>query len=223
MTETNPDPIVRLARERLTTALISDALDSLGLIHQLMDQSIRPLDESLTLCGRARTGDYKDVYHAEHHEDPYEPQVALVDSLRSGDVVVMACGSSGRIQPWGELFSHAARIRGATGCVTDGLIRDVRGIRAIKFPAFCSGYGAMDARGRGILVATDIAVHCAGVWVSPGDLVFGDADGVVVIPRNVEEETIRKAVEMADLEREISRALHEGVSIVEIFRRYGTL
>jgi 4-hydroxy-4-methyl-2-oxoglutarate aldolase len=223
MSATDHDPIVRLALEQLSTALLSDAMDELGLIHQVMESSIRPLDDAMTLCGRARTGSYRDIYHAEHDQDPYAGQVALVDSLQPGEVVLLACGRSGRIQPWGEIFTVASQMRGAAGCVTDGLLRDVRQIRERGFPAFCSGYGAMEVRGRGVLTATDVPVHCGGVWVSPGDLVFGDADGVVVVPRNAEEEVTRKAAEIAALERELLRALREGALIGDLYRRYGTL
>jgi 4-hydroxy-4-methyl-2-oxoglutarate aldolase len=223
MSATQADPIASLALEQLSTALLSDAMDELGLIHQVMESSIRPLDDATTLCGRARTGSYRDTYHAEHDPDPYAAQVTLVDSLQPGEVVVLACGRSGRIQPWGEVFAVAAQMRGSAGCVLDGLLRDVRQIRARGFPAFSAGYGAMEVRGRGVLTATDVPVHCGGVWVSPGDLVFGDADGVVVVPRNAEEEVTRSAVEKAAVEREILRALREGARISDLYRRYGTL
>jgi 4-hydroxy-4-methyl-2-oxoglutarate aldolase len=227
MASTEHDPqqtsTLKLARDRLSTALLSDVLDGLGLIHQIMDRSIRPLDEGLVLCGHARTGNYRDIYHAEHAADPYEPQIRLIDSLQPDEVVVLACGGSGRIQDWGEIFSLAAQMRGAVGCVTDGLMRDVRQIRAMRFPAFCSGYGAMDVRGRGILVSSDVPAHCGGVWVAPGDLVFGDADGVIVVPRNVEEEVVRKALATAELEREILQSLREGERIADVYRRHGTL
>lgn len=223
MSPNAPDPIVRSAREHLSTAALSDGMDSLGLIHQIMTPSIRPLDEALVLCGRARTGNYSDVYHHPGGPDPYEPQVLLVDSVQPDDVVVLACGASGRIQPWGEIFTVAAQMRGCAGCVTDGLMRDVNRIRTLGFPAFCSGYGSMEVRGRGILVASDVPVHCGGVWVAPGDLVFGDADGIVVVPRDAEEDVLRKAGEMADREREILRALRAGETIDEVYRRYGRI
>lgn len=217
------DPIVQAAREHLSTAALSDGMDALGLIHQIMSRTIRPLDEGLVLCGRARTGHYSDVYHHPGGPDPYEPQVALVDSLRPGEAVVLACGASGRIQPWGEIFSVAAQMRGCAGCVTDGLMRDVNRIRTLGFPAFCSGYGSMEVRGRGMLVASDVPVHCGGVWVAPGDLIFGDADGIVVVPRDAEGDVMRKASEMAQHEEEILRALRAGEEIGEVYRRIGRI
>lgn len=220
MSDSVTDPIVLTAREHLSTAALSDGMDSLGLIHQIMAPSIRPLDESLVLCGRARTGNYSDVYHDPGAPDPYWPQIGLVDALRPGEVVVLACGASGRIQPWGEIFTVAAQMRGAAGCVTDGLMRDVNRIRALNFPAFCSGYGSMEARGRGVLVAADVPVHCGGVWVAPGDLIFGDADGIIVVPRDAEEDVMRKAGEMAKWEEDILRALRDGEPIGSVYRRF---
>lgn len=214
---------IRLARERLYCAVLSDVLDGLGLLHQILSTRVRPLDETRVLCGRARTGDYKDVYHADEDVDPYELVITFVNDLRRDDVAVLACGRSGRIHPWGETQAVAAAQRGAAGCVTDGLMRDVRQIRELGFPAFAAGYGAIKLRGRGRMVAMDVPVNCGGVWVSPGDLVFGDADGVIVVPREVEAEVIGKALDKAEQERRMVDELRAGVSIVDVYRKYRTL
>ena len=220
---TQDDDVVRLAREHLSSATLSDSLDELGLMHQILDSHVRPLDENSVLCGRARTGNYKDVYHADETSDPYELVITLVDSISRGDVLVLACGRSGRIHPWGETQAVAAAMRGAAGCVTDGLVRDVKQIRSLGLPCFGAGYGAIKLRGRGRLVAIDVPVSCGGVWVSPGDLVFGDVDGVLVVPRNVERAVIQNALKRVEREEEIVRELRRGVSIVELYRKYHTL
>ena len=119
----------------LYTAVLSDVLDELGLRDQAMPPSIRPLDESLTLAGFARTGLYREVFDAVAGENPYELEIALVDDLKPGEVAVFGCCGSRRIAPWGELLSTASRARGAAGCVTDGMVRDIRAIRALRFPA----------------------------------------------------------------------------------------
>jgi 4-hydroxy-4-methyl-2-oxoglutarate aldolase len=221
--QSNEDPTVKLARERLYSAVISDTLDQLQIPNQVMHSELRPLDENLVLCGRARTGDYKDVYHAEPDSDPFELVVNLIDNLKRDDVLVLACGQSGRIHPFGESQAVAAARRGAAGCVTDGLMRDVRPIRALGWPAFAAGFGVVKLHGRGRLVAFDVPVHCGGVWVSPGDLVFGDVDGILVVPRDVEDEVIRVSLERADLERKIVRELADGAGILDVHRKYGTL
>lgn len=217
------EEIVSLAREHLYSAVLSDTLDDLGLSHQIMSSQVRPLDEGLTLCGRARTGDYKDVYHADDSSDPYELVIGLMGSLQTDDVVVLACGRSGRIHPFGDTQATAAAMRGAAGCVTDGLIRDVRQIRDMRFPTFAAGYGALKMRGRGRMVAMDVPVHCGGVWVSPGDLIFGDVDGVIVVPRALEEDVIPAALDRAMRERQMVEDLRAGVSIVEVYRKYLTV
>src|SRR6185436_20461330 len=106
--------------KKLFTAVLSDCLDAAGYRNQALAACIRPLDDSLVLCGRARTGLYGDVYEAREGENPYELEIRLIDDLRTGEVPVFACGASGRIAPWGELLSTAARARGAAGAVMDG-------------------------------------------------------------------------------------------------------
>src|SRR5688572_26645820 len=132
-------PFLESLRTRLFTAVLSDCLDAAGYRDQALAACIRPLDDSLVLCGRARTGLYGDVYEAREGENPYELEIQLIDDLQPGEVPVFACGTSGRIAPWGELLSTAAHARGAAGAVMDGLTRDVRAIRALKFPVFAAG------------------------------------------------------------------------------------
>ena len=181
-------------RSRLYTAVLSDVLDECGHPAQAMAPSIRPLDESLVLAGFARTGLYREVYHVEPGVNPYELEIALVDDLRPDDVVVFGCGASRRIAPWGELLSTAATVRGAAGCVTDGFVRDIRATRAMKFPVFHGGIAPLDSKGRGMVAAIDVPIECGGVRVAPGDVVVGDADGVVVVPRAIEEARVRARV-----------------------------
>jgi len=210
-------------RQKLFTAVLSDCLDAAGYRNQALAARIRPLDDSLVLCGRARTGLYGDVYEARDGENPYELEIRLIDDLRAGEVPVFACGASGRIAPWGELLSTAARARGAAGAVMDGLTRDVRAIRAMNFPVFAAGIGPLDSKGRGKVVAIDVPVEVAGALVEPGDLVFGDADGVVVIPRVAEERVVAAALAKVRGENETRDALVRGEKLADVFRRHGIL
>jgi regulator of RNase E activity RraA len=211
--------------QALNAAVLSDTLDSLGLMQQAMRPFMRPLDETLQLVGRARTGVYMPVYAPPAAgENPYEVEIALVDDLAPGDVVVLACdGPTDRIAPWGELLSTASRARGAAGCVTDGLVRDVAQIRAMRFPVFCGGIGPLDTKGRARMVERDVSVACAGVSVRPGDLVFGDVDGVVVIPRDAQEAVVRRALEKVSGENQSREALQRGDKLADVFRRLGIL
>lgn len=209
----------------LNAAVLSDTLDSLGLAQQAMKPFMRPLDDALVLVGRARTGLYMPVYAPPAAgENPYEVEIALVDDLRPGEVPVLACdGPSERIAPWGELLSTASRARGAAGCVTDGLVRDVRQIREMRFPVFAGGIGPLDTKGRARMVERDVTVQCAGVTVRPGDLVFGDVDGVVVIPQEAEAEVVRRALEKVSGETDTRAALERGEKLADVFRRIGIL
>ena len=180
-------------RETLYVSVVSDVLDELGYRNQALPSRIRPLDEDLVLASFARTGLYRDVYHVAPGENPYELEIALIDDLKPDEVPVLGCGASGRIAPWGELLSTAARARGAAGCLTDGLVRDIRVIRRMRFPVFHGGIGPLDSKGRGKVAEIDTPIECGGVRVESGDLVFGDADGVVIVPRAVEAEALARA------------------------------
>jgi len=210
-------------RQSLYTAVLSDVLDELGFRDQAMPPSIRPLDEELTLAGFARTGLYREVFHAAAGENPYELEIALIDDLKPDDVAVFGCCGSRRIAPWGELLSTASRARGASGCVTDGFVRDVRAIRALRFPVFHGGIAPLDSKGRGKVVEIDTPIRCGGVAVAPGDLVFGDADGVIVVPRAVEDEALRRALAKVAGENTTREELAAGAKLADVFARHRVL
>ena len=210
--------------ERLYSAVLSDVMDGLGLMEQALKPFVRPLDDSLVLFGRARTGLYMPRYQVADGEDPYEIEIALVDDLQPGDVAVFACGGpTDRIAPWGELLTTAAQVRGATGCLTDGLIRDIKPIREMGFPVFHGGIGPLDSKGRGKMMEMDCRVICGGVAVAAGDWVFGDADGAVVIPQAAAAETFAKALEKVQAENRTRDELRAGRSLREVFDRFGIL
>ena len=210
--------------ERLYSAVLSDVMDGLGLMEQALKPFVRPLDDSLVLFGRARTGLYMPRYQVADGEDPYAIEIALVDDLQPGDVAVFACGGpTDRIAPWGELLTTAAQVRGATGCLTDGLIRDIKPIREMGFPVFHGGIGPLDSKGRGKMMEMDCRVICGGVAVAAGDWVFGDADGAVVIPQAAAEETFAKALEKVQAENRTRNELRAGRSLREVFDQFGIL
>lgn len=217
--------IASLARmkEQLFTAVLSDVMDRLGHTSQAMAAHIRPLDSSLVMIGRARTGFYVDVFEAIEGENPYELEIALVDDLRPGEVAVIGCGKSGRIAPWGELLSTASSARGSVGCVTDGLVRDTKGIIEMRFPVFHGGIGPLDSRGRGRMVAMDTLIECGGAPVRSGDIVFGDADGIVVIPQAIEEQVLALAFEKVNGENNTKKELLAGAPLAVVFEKYEIL
>ncbi len=210
-------------RSTLFTSILSDCLDAVGVMDQALPARIRPLDEAAVMVGRARTAAFMEVYHHPEGTNPYELEIALVDSLRADEIPVFACSNPARVAPWGELLSTAAKVRGAAGALMDGCTRDVKAIRAMGFPVFHGGIAPLDSKGRGRIMALDVPIACAGVKVAPDDLVFGDADGVVVIPQRVEAEVLRLAFEKATGEKSTLRDLQRGDKLADVFARYGIL
>lgn len=217
------DGLIATARARLYSGVISDVLDSLGNLVHALPPSIRPLDEGLTMFGRARTGLYASVYHVEPGANPYDLEIQLVDSLAPGDIPVLACPLGNRVAPWGELLSTAAHARKAAGVVTDGLVRDVRLIREMGFPVFAGGIGPLDSKGRGEVRAIDIPIECAGISVRPGDWIFGDVDGVVILPADLAEKAVTLALEKVDQENTVREELAAGESLATVFARHQIL
>jgi 4-hydroxy-4-methyl-2-oxoglutarate aldolase len=123
----------------------------------------------------------------------------------------------------GELLSTVAQVRGAAGCVTDGLVRDIARIRSMRFPVFHGGIGPLDSKGRGKMMEMDCRVACAGVEVTPGDYVFGDADGVVIVPNAAAEEVFAKAIEKVSAEDRTRDELRAGRTLRDVFDRLGVL
>lgn len=210
-------------KEKLFCALLSDVMDALGHMHQALPPRIRPLDDSLVMVGRARTALFVDQYHVADGENPYELEIQLIDSLRPGEIPVFSCGATGRIAPWGELLSTASHARGAAGALMDGLVRDIRAIRTMGFPVFHGGIGPLDSKGRGKIVALDVPVEVAGVKVTTGDLIYGDADGVVVVPQSIEAEVIAAAFEKLKGEHSTLADLQAGMKLGDVFAKYGVL
>ena len=220
----NVAPLREQIVAKLYSAVISDALDAAGHPRQAMRPFLRPLDDSLVLFGRVRTGLYANSYHVDLSKNPYAVEIALVDDLQTGDVPVLACGGpTDRIAPWGELLTTASASRGASGCVTDGLVRDVRRIRGMAFPVFHGGIGPLDSKGRGEMIARDVPVECAGVRAETGDWIFGDADGVVVVPKAVASAIFAEALRKVESEDRTRQELLGGRSLAEVYNKYGVL
>jgi 4-hydroxy-4-methyl-2-oxoglutarate aldolase len=205
----------------LYTGVLSDACDAAGYRDRALLPDIRPLDEARVLVGRAKTIVWAAMFHVPAR--PYDREIAAVDSLGPGEVFVMAVGRSTEIVPWGELLSTATLARGGRGAVLDGLVRDSRQIRAMGLPVFCSGRRPYDSCGRGIVVDFDVPIALDGVPIAPGDLVFGDADGVVIIPRRAEVEVLERAWAKVDGENTTRDALRAGTSLAEVYRTHGIL
>lgn len=205
----------------LYTAVVSDSLDDFGYRHQAMREDLRPLLPEKCFAGWARTILCVDLHYTP--EDPYDTEIEAVDSILPGEVVVVATGQSQRNAPWGELLSTAAVARGARGAVIDGLIRDVRKIKELGFPVFAAGIKPVDSKGRGIVMDYNVPVECGGVTTYPGDLIFADLDGVMVIPAAVVSDVVRAATDKVQRENSTRNELLDGAYLKDVYSRYGVL
>jgi regulator of RNase E activity RraA len=210
-----------ILRERLYTSVVSDVLDRQGLFDQAMAARIRPIEPRMRLVGKAHTVLSADVY--QRPENPYVNEIAAVDALKPGDVMVAATNGSERTCLWGELLSTAARARGATGCLIDGHTRDVQRILEMGFPVFCTGFRPVDSSSRSIVIDYGCPIRCGDVLVHPGDIIFADVDGIVVIPQDRLESTVHQALEKVEGENASREMLEQGYLLREVYDRYGVL
>jgi len=217
--------IFQFVKEKLYVAAVCDILDTLGYRQQAMHQRIRPLLPELRACGfvgRARTFRWMDTDYVVE-SDPYGLELEAIDSLRPGDVVIHSSDFSGTNAPWGELLSTVAKRNGAVGCVCDSQIRDCVRIIEMGFPVYYAGIRPLDSQGRARMMAYDVPVRCGDVLVNPGELVFADFDGVVVVPQAVEKDVLRLALEKVGKETASRQALLGGKSLREVYETFGVL
>ena len=208
-------------QQKLNSAAISDILDSLGVREQAMRAGICPVYPGAIVVGRAYPMIAADVF--EPKDDPYRGEIEAVDSLKPNDVMVVCTNQSTRTCIWGELLSTAARARGARGAVIDGYTRDVAQISAMKFPVFATGRRPVDSAGRSMVIGHGCPVSCGDVLVNPGDIVFGDIDGVVVIPRGLEQKVISLALEKVGKENQLRNDLLKGAMLADAYARHKVL
>jgi len=213
--------ICEFVEKNLYTAVVSDSLDQLGFRSQAMREYLRPLYPDCKVAGWARTVSCSDIYHIP--PDPYGIEIEAVDSLLPGEVAVVGTHKSVRNAPWGELLSTAARARGARGAIIDGLVRDVQKIEELRFPVFASGIKPVDSMGRGAVTAYNVPVECGEVLVNPGDFVFADFDGAVVIPQAIVNDAIQLAAEKVRRENSSRSELMQGAFLRDVHKKYGVL
>jgi len=209
-----------LVAGRLNTAVVSDILDDLGHRDHVLDPAIRPLGDAAVLAGWANPFLVAEVDGIP--ADPYTGEIAAMDDIAPGDVVLVAAGGSARAACWGELFSAAALARGARGTLIDGYCRDARVIAAIGYPVWCRGLLPLDVKGRLAVTAHRQAAVVGGLPVRPGDLVVADADGAVAVPARLAAEA-GGALEKVSKENRVRDALAEGSTLRSAYDRFGVL
>jgi regulator of RNase E activity RraA len=217
------EPAITLDRMRqaLSSAVVCDALDAVGLRRQSPGAPLRPLTGGALLIGRCKTTLWAEMAHVD--PDPYALELRAVDDCQADDVLIAAAGGSMRSGIWGELLSTAARRRGCVGAIVDGAARDAARMTQMGFPVWARGTRAYDSKDRARVVDVDVPVEIDGVRFSPGDLVVADLDGVVVVPREAEREVVRRAWEKVHAENKTRQAIAEGMSAAAVYKKYGVL
>ncbi|MCS7168573.1 MAG: RraA family protein [Gemmatales bacterium] len=205
----------------LYSAVLADALDHLGHRTSTLPHYIRPLAPHWRIVGRAVTLAMGPALQMP--ETPYALEMECVDQLQPGDVLVASTRNDTSCALWGELLSTACRARGAAGVVTDGLTRDVEKILRLDFPVFAAGCTPLDSKGRleGLFINGPILI--GDCMIDPGDIVFGDFDGVVVIPAELAAPALQWALAKVAGENQVRDELAAGKSVRQTFARYGIL
>jgi 4-hydroxy-4-methyl-2-oxoglutarate aldolase len=221
----NDSELFHIIQKRLYVAAVCDVLDELGFRNQAMHQRLRPLLHDMKNCGfvgRARTFEWleTDIFP---EDNPYGLEIEAMDSLNKGDVVIHSTDQNGTNAPWGELMSTIASRKGVAGCVCDSQIRDCIKIMEMSFPVYYAGIRPLDSKGRGLVINYDVPVKCGEVIVNPGDLIFADFDGVVVIPKSMEADVIARSIEKIEAENLSRKELMEGRSLRQVYDKYKTL
>jgi len=228
MTEwSNDGELFALINAELFSCVVGDVLDRLGHRHQFLPPQIRPLFPGMKVIGRAMTVQEADcsstrIAH-EDREAAFGVMFDALDSLRPGEVYVCT-GSRNSYACWGELMSTRAKHCGAVGAVVEGFSRDTLGIQKLDFPTFSFGPYGQDqgVRGRGIDYRCPLEFS-NGVWVEPGDLVLGDIDGVVVVPRQEEQRVVEDALQKVRDENLVAQKIRAGMPTREVWDRYGVM
>ncbi len=225
-----PDPeLLEDVRKRLFSSVLGDVMDALGLQRQFLPPRIRPLSDDMIVFGRAMPVLEADIEPDDagsprdgRLDKPFGLMFEALDSLQPGEVYV-ATGASPSYALWGGLMSNRAIVVGGAGAVLDGYSRDTREIRSLGFPTFSYGGYGQDQRPRGRVVAYRTTVTIGAATVQPGDFVFGDLDGVCVVPQVAAEEVLRRALEKVDTESLVRRHIVGGSSSADAFDRFGAM
>jgi len=216
----NDSGLFGLICRELYTPVVGDVLDALGYPHQFLPQPIQPLREPMKVAGRAMPVLMIDVYGPQ--KQPFGKLTEALDQLQPGEVY-LASGGEMRCAYWGEILTATARTRGAAGAVINGFHRDTPRVLEQDWPVFSRGRYAPDSAIRTQVADYRCPLEIGGVRVEPGDLVFGDLDGVVIVPRHVEGEVLEKALAKARGEKLVRRAIEGGMSSTAAFRQFGIL
>jgi regulator of RNase E activity RraA len=204
----------------LYSPVIGDVLDAMGYSHQFLPQAIQPIQLGMRIVGRAFPVQIADAWGKQ--DAPFGKMTEALDAILPGEIYI-ATGGSMNCAAWGEIMTATARSRSGAGAIVDGFHRDTPRVLEQDWPVFSRGRFAQDAGIRSKVVDFRCPIEIGGTQILYGDLVFGDLDGVIVIPRKAEDEAIELAVQKATGEKVVRKAIEAGMSSTEAFRKYGIL
>jgi regulator of RNase E activity RraA len=211
---------LEIISNHLYTPVVGDVLDGLGCWHQFLPQAIQPMKAEMRIFGRAFPVQISDVWGTQ--ESPFGRMTEALDSIQPGEIYI-ATGGSQNCAGWGEIMTATARTRKGAGAIIDGFHRDTPRVLEQSWPVFSRGRFAQDAAVRSKVVDFRCPIEIGAVQISPGDLIFGDQDGVVVIPHKYEDEVLQRAMTKATGEKVVRKAIEAGMSSTDAFRKYGIL
>jgi 4-hydroxy-4-methyl-2-oxoglutarate aldolase len=215
----NDSELFQLVRSTLYTAVVGDVLDGLGRYHQFLPQPVQPIREDMVIVGRAMPVLVEEITGPQ--PDRFEQLTRALDQIEPGEVYLtteaLVCAS------WGEIMTATAKRRGGVGAVINGFHRDTPQVLEQNWPVFSRGRYAQDASVRLSVVDYRCPVYVGKVRIDPGDLVFGDIDGVLIVPRAIEAEVVEKALEKARGEKLVRKEIEAGASSASVFQKYGIL
>lgn len=209
-----------LIKIQLYTPVVGDILDRLGFTHQFLPQPVQPLRPEMKLAGRAMPVLMMDVHGPQ--KKPFGKLTEALDQLQPGEIY-LAGGGDMRCAYWGEILTATARMRGAVGAVVNGFHRDTPRVLEQNWPVFSRGRFAQDSGVRTQVADYRCHIEVGQVSIEPGDLVFGDLDGVVIVPGRVEQEVITEALKKASGENLVRKEIENGMSSTAAFQKYGIL
>lgn len=209
-----------LMREKLYTPVVGDILDAKGYMHQFLPQRIRPIREDMKLAGKTMTVLMIDVFGVQ--EKPFGRLCECLDQIQP-DEIYIAAGGTGRCAYWGELLTATARTRGGNGAVVDGWHRDTPQVLEQNWPVFSWGCYAQDSSVRTKVVDYRCTIEIGQVTVHDGDYIFGDVDGVLVIPKEIAAEVVEEALDKASKEKGLRKAVEGGMPVTEAFEKFDVL
>lgn len=208
-------------KKKLYSGIICDVLDQMGYRNQALSNAITPLKDQTVIFGPAFTSIGTQVYSMP--EDPLTAQCKIVDQLGEDEIYVLVTRGEYNCAVFGELFATAINGRKGAGVLLDGFARDIKALNEMDFPLFYRGKDPKTSKGRCEINEYQIPVELDGVIINPGDYIFGDIDGVAVIPKDIAEEVLSRALETIEKENQVRDRLKNGSSLQQAYEEIGAI